>query len=132
VLNSDRADAREVLLMKKITVITLATANILALVYLLSICSAGQAAQLSLSDLSYGAVDLNGDGQCEVAEDEALEKLLERYPGVIEAALQFAKVKADGTVDLSPYLMQFGLKDGVITLYRNGKVVTFPAEEDRK
>lgn len=110
--------------MKKLLVFALALANIGGLVVLFSILSTGHATQLTVDDLAYGAVDLDGDGEYTEAEDLHLEWLLDNQPDVIDQALKIAKIKPDGGVDLSPYLSQFGLKDGKITLYRNGQIIT--------
>jgi hypothetical protein len=115
--------------MKRFLITTLALANIVALVVLFSILSTGHATQLTFDDLSYGAMDVDGDGRYTEGDDSQVEWILQNQPAVLKEALKTAKLNQDGGVDLSPFLMQFGLNDGTITLWRDGRVVTESVEQ---
>lgn len=111
--------------MKTVLTTVLCLANVLALICLFSLCSPSQAAtQLTIDDLYYGAMDLDGDGQYTLGDDLTIESIYKANPRVIEDALTMAKVNPDGGVDLSPFMNQFGLHGDEITLYRNGQIVT--------
>jgi hypothetical protein len=74
---------------------------------LLLLAPTGQTAQetISLDELRYGAVDLNGDGEYTKGDDIALEWLLRENPSHVQEALKTGQRNADGGVDLSPYLL---------------------------
>ncbi len=62
---------------------------------------------VSVDELRYGAVDVDGDGECGVADDIVLDWLLRNAYHHVEEAGKTAKRNPDGTIDLSPYLRKF-------------------------
>ncbi len=75
-------------------------------VIVLSLTSSGtRAQQLTLEDLAYGAVDVDGDGRYTRGDDYVVEQLLIRAPHHLTEALKTARIHPDGGIDLSPYLL---------------------------
>ncbi|MGQ9591854.1 MAG: hypothetical protein ACUVYA_16360 [Planctomycetota bacterium] len=82
-------------------------ANLAALAAAVLIASGGGHAQgggLKVSDLVYGKIDVDGDGQYAFGDDFWVYTAIERWPEALEKALRQAKMRDDGGVDLSPYL----------------------------
>ena len=109
--------------MGKLFTVFLLFANVGAAYLMVEVATRAAPAEVTAQDLLSGPVDLDGDGNCTPAEGIEFQNLLENHPQVIEKALQYARPLPDGGIDLSPFLMQFGLKGNEITLFRNGQVV---------
>jgi hypothetical protein len=97
-------------LTKKIVITVLVLANAGVLILLLSALNVGHANQLTISDLDYEAVDVDGDGEYTVGDKLALEMLLKNHPDHVNEALKQAREIQDGGIDLSPYLMSAEFK----------------------
>ena len=91
--------------MRNVCLVGLILANLAALCFLLSVLSTGQATQLTIDDLSYGAIDLDGDGSYSIGDDRVVEWYLDNRPEALEESLKTARVNTDGGVDLSSYFM---------------------------
>ena len=92
--------------MKKFLVPTLVLANLVAAVWFSSLLSTSYAGErLSISDLTYGEIDADGDGACTFGDDLLVEWLVENSPSTLRKALRRCRVRRNGEVDLSPYLM---------------------------
>ena len=91
--------------MKKFLVPTLVLVNLLAAVWLSSLLSTGYAGgRLSISDLTYGEIDADGDGACTFGDDLLVEWFVENSPSTLRKALRTCRVRRNGDVDLSPHL----------------------------
>ncbi len=70
--------------------------------------SQSQASQgLQISDLTYGAIDCDGDGRCTFGDDWLVEWLAYHASEVLDAALKSAVVRENGAVDLSAHLRTY-------------------------
>jgi hypothetical protein len=99
-------DAERVHMKSKIAVIAvLASLNAVVGALVLSSRGRTEADSLTISDLAYGLVDLDGDGEYTIGDDTALRWLLENSPEHVEEALRSASVRSDGGVDLSSHLL---------------------------
>ncbi len=109
--------------MKRVITVFLSVANIAALYFLLHVVSPVGPSQVKAEDLLSRPVDLDGDGNCTLAEELTFRQLLKDQPLVIDTALKCARFLPDGSIDLSNFLMQFGLKGCEATLFRDGEIV---------
>lgn len=94
-------------LRKKALVLLLCFANLFAagaVIFLATGLSYAQRQGLGVSDLVYGRIDVDGDGECTPGDDFWVYMALEHWPDALEKALRDAKMREDGSVDLSPYL----------------------------
>jgi len=89
---------------KKPIVALLVIANLGVGAGLVSSWNPGHAQQLSVSDLRYGWIDTDGNGEYTPGDDFIVDWLLEHNPQQLETALKTATVRADGGVDLSAHL----------------------------
>ena len=93
--------------MRKAVISLLFVANAFALgtlIWMMPSIGHTQEAGIEISELTYGAVDVNGDGKYEAGDDWVLEFLVNEAPQHLSRALEAAEVLPDGGVDLSPYL----------------------------
>jgi hypothetical protein len=63
--------------------------------------------RLGVSDLTYGKVDMDGDGRCTYGDDYVLQWLVENNYSILESALPSAKTNAEGIVDLGAFFSAF-------------------------
>jgi len=83
-----------------------------------------QAAVLTVQDLLYKRVDVDGDGEYTPADAMFVETQIEVAPQLLEEALKYARISPDGGIDLSPFLRKLGTHDGKITQFVDGRLVT--------
>ena len=96
--------------MKNAVLVILVMANLGVVVgfgWTLSFSSGHASEGVQLSDLTYGAIDSDGDGRYTFGDDWVVEWLLNNQPSTLDEALQSAVVKGDGGVDISAHLRGF-------------------------
>lgn len=93
--------------MKKVLSAILVIANICAASALgWALCSPGHASTgLRISDLTYGAIDIDNDGKYTLGDDYVVEFLWQNARHHLTAALETAVVNPDGGVNLSSYIL---------------------------
>jgi hypothetical protein len=105
-------------------------ANLKILVSLFLVCAApalllfdrretGAADVLNVSDLTYGKIDVNGDGKCTYGDDWVVDFLLQRSPTHLQNALKEAAIKDNDVVDLSSYLLKVDARSVMAARQRN-------------
>lgn len=75
-----------------------------ALAYKHSIPAQSGRQGLTISELTYGKIDVDGDGRYTAGDDHWVALALQRWPEALESALKDAKKNQDGGADLSPFL----------------------------
>jgi len=94
--------------MSKRTIHALVASNVLAAgLVVWSLVPSGHAdAGLQRSDLVYGRIDVDGDGEYTSGDDWFVSFALREFPDHIDNALKSATRRADGGIDLSEHLQK--------------------------
>jgi len=85
-----------------------------------------QATPLTVQDLLYEKVDVDGDGKYTPGDSMFVQTQIEIGPELLEEALKHARRNPDGGIDLSPFLSKLGTHEGKVTQFINGRLVTKP------